>query len=104
MTINRRREIEAAKENGEEEVLQGLFSEDQTQLRMAPPIVDVSETPFFCGREMTDHRSVASRSKGKIIRNSYGNFDLFTPTMLPPGAVHLPCAFNSSAPFKIFQY
>jgi xeroderma pigmentosum group C-complementing protein len=29
--------------------------------------------------------------QGKIPRNAYGNIDMFTPTMLPPGAVHLPC-------------
>jgi xeroderma pigmentosum group C-complementing protein len=29
--------------------------------------------------------------QGKIPKNGFGNIDLFTPTMLPPGAVHLPC-------------
>ncbi|KAL7412810.1 hypothetical protein BDY24DRAFT_362949 [Mrakia frigida] len=66
VTINKKREIEASKERGDE-MKQELYSLEQTRLYQAPAIKD-----------------------GKIPRNGYGNIDLFTPTMLPPGAVHLP--------------
>ena len=42
MTINRRREVEAAKEFNGEELKQALYSLDQTRLFQAPPIKDVS--------------------------------------------------------------
>lgn len=46
MTIGRRRELEAAKELGEGEIQQGLYSEDQTELWRSPPVVDVSHGPL----------------------------------------------------------
>ncbi|KAI7946436.1 hypothetical protein MJO29_010963 [Puccinia striiformis f. sp. tritici] len=67
VTINRRRETELFKMDGQPVPLQGLFAEWQTELLIPPPIVD-----------------------GIIPRNSYGNFDLFAPHMLPQGAKHLP--------------
>lgn len=27
---------------------------------------------------------------GKIPRNSFGNIDIYVPSMIPPGAIHLP--------------
>ncbi|CDZ97394.1 Nucleotide excision repair complex XPC-HR23B, subunit XPC/DPB11 [Phaffia rhodozyma] len=67
VTITRRREAEAFKEESGEEMRQPLYAESQTAIWTADPIVN-----------------------GKIPRNGFGNIDLFAPTMLPPGAVHLP--------------
>lgn len=67
VTINRKRETELLKMDGQPVPLQGLFAEWQTELLIPPPIVD-----------------------GVIPRNAYGNFDLFAPHMLPQGARHLP--------------
>ncbi|PIA13270.1 DNA repair protein Rad4, partial [Coemansia reversa NRRL 1564] len=44
-----------------------LFGEWQTELYRAPPVVD-----------------------GRVPRNDYGRIDLFTSTMLPDGAAHVP--------------
>ena len=41
MTLNRRREVELAKQNGEEQ-MQGLYAEWQTEVFTPPPIVNVS--------------------------------------------------------------
>ncbi|KAA1096428.1 hypothetical protein PGT21_016568 [Puccinia graminis f. sp. tritici] len=67
VTINRKRETELLKMDGQPVPLQGLFAEWQTELLIPPPIVD-----------------------GVVPRNGYGNFDLFAPHMLPQGAKHLP--------------
>ncbi|TQS35705.1 hypothetical protein Golomagni_03868 [Golovinomyces magnicellulatus] len=45
----------------------GLFLEEQTELYQAPPVVN-----------------------GRVPKNSFGNIDIFVPSMLPQGAVHLP--------------
>lgn len=66
VTLTRKREIEEKTRAGEES-LQGLYSLDQTQLYDPPPIED-----------------------GVIPKNGFGNIDLYVPTMLPPGAVHIP--------------
>ncbi|KZV92249.1 Rad4-domain-containing protein [Exidia glandulosa HHB12029] len=66
VTINRRREVEAAAAEGEE-TLQGLYSYAQTKVYVPPPIVD-----------------------GKVPKNDFGNLDLYVPSMLPAGAVHIP--------------
>ncbi|KAI5838005.1 Rad4 transglutaminase-like domain-containing protein [Morchella snyderi] len=65
-TLNKKREIEDAKRDGET-IMEGLYSADQTEIYNPPPIVD-----------------------GKIPRNSFGNIDIYVPSMIPPGAVHLP--------------
>lgn len=67
VTINKRRAQEMAMQDGQEPLMQGLYSRQQTELVIPPPIKD-----------------------GKIPKNSYGNIDLFAPHMLPKGAVHLP--------------
>ncbi|EIW81219.1 Rad4-domain-containing protein [Coniophora puteana RWD-64-598 SS2] len=71
MTIAKQREIEVAMErghNGEEgEVLQGLYARNQTDLYKPPPI-----------------------ENGKVPKNDFGNIDLYVPSMLPPGGVHIP--------------
>lgn len=66
VTIDRRRLIEAGKQSGHQ-VMDPLYGEWQTKLYIAPPIVN-----------------------GEIPRNDFGNIDLYTPTMLPQGAIHLP--------------
>lgn len=30
---------------------------------------------------------------GKVPKNSFGNLDIFVPSMVPKGGVHLPCKF-----------
>jgi xeroderma pigmentosum group C-complementing protein len=52
----------------EERAGTNLYTEEQTELYEAPPVVN-----------------------GRIPRNSYGNLDIFVPTMVPKGGIHLPC-------------
>ncbi|KAG4301062.1 hypothetical protein PCK1_002761 [Pneumocystis canis] len=52
----------------------GLYSESQTELYIPPPIIN-----------------------GKVPRNSYGNLDIFVPSMIPKGAVYLPFSGISQA-------
>ncbi|PHH88953.1 hypothetical protein CDD83_6820 [Cordyceps sp. RAO-2017] len=66
-TLNRRREILEAEAATGEKVLQGLFSREQTDWIIPPPIRD-----------------------GVIPKNDYGNIDLFAEHMCPEGAVHVP--------------
>ncbi|KAG7091277.1 hypothetical protein E1B28_010326 [Marasmius oreades] len=83
-TINRQREIELMKEglpeagmstsvgtdvNGKDsgEVMQGLYARRQTEQFVPDPVVD-----------------------GKVPKNSFGNIDLYVPSLLPKGAVHIP--------------
>ncbi|KAK3898962.1 hypothetical protein C8A05DRAFT_37433 [Staphylotrichum tortipilum] len=66
-TTNRRREIAEAEAATGEKVLQGLYSFEQTDWIIPPPIVD-----------------------GVIPKNEYGNIDLFAEHMCPEGAVHVP--------------
>ncbi|KAH9931640.1 Rad4-domain-containing protein [Epithele typhae] len=51
----------------EDGVMQGLYAKHQTELYRPPPVVD-----------------------GKVPKNDFGNLDLYVPSMLPAGAVHLP--------------
>ncbi|KAH9889795.1 hypothetical protein C8Q73DRAFT_705476 [Cubamyces lactineus] len=51
----------------EDGVMQGLYAEHQTELYRPPPVVD-----------------------GKVPKNDFGNIDLYVPSMLPAGAVHVP--------------
>ncbi|BEI91040.1 uncharacterized protein CcaverHIS019_0311100 [Cutaneotrichosporon cavernicola] len=67
VTIQKRRAQELAMQETGEAIQQGLYAENQTELYIPPPIVD-----------------------GQIPRNAFGNIDLYVPTMLPAGAVHLP--------------
>jgi xeroderma pigmentosum group C-complementing protein len=66
-TTNRRREIAEAEAATGEKVLQGLYSFDQTDWIIPPPI-----------------------QNGVIPKNEYGNIDLFVEHMCPEGAVHVP--------------
>ncbi|KAM0265107.1 hypothetical protein ACHAQJ_000259 [Trichoderma viride] len=66
-TLNRKREILEAEAMTGQKVLQGLYSFDQTDWIIPPPIKD-----------------------GVIPKNEYGNIDLFAEHMCPAGAVHVP--------------
>ncbi|KAH8809005.1 Rad4 transglutaminase-like domain-containing protein [Xylogone sp. PMI_703] len=66
-TTNRRRELAEAEHATGEKVLQGLYSRDQTDWIIPPPIKD-----------------------GIIPKNEYGNIDVYVPSMVPEGAVHIP--------------
>ncbi|KAG5980610.1 hypothetical protein E4U55_003835 [Claviceps digitariae] len=66
-TLNRRREILETEAATGEKVLQGLYSHEQTDWIIPPPI-----------------------ENGVIPKNEYGNIDLFAEHMCPQGAVHVP--------------
>ncbi|KAF1987407.1 Rad4-domain-containing protein, partial [Aulographum hederae CBS 113979] len=68
VTLIRKREIEESTRaaNGEKPT-QGLYSKDQTEWIIPDPIKD-----------------------GKIPRNTFGNIDVYVPSMVPKGAIHVP--------------
>ncbi|GAA5843558.1 hypothetical protein JCM3766R1_002411 [Sporobolomyces carnicolor] len=66
VTIHSKRKEELLKLEGGEVDDQPLYSFDQTVVYVPDPVVD-----------------------GKVPKNSFGNIDLFVPSMLPHGAVHL---------------
>ncbi|KAG8691889.1 hypothetical protein FRC11_006470 [Ceratobasidium sp. 423] len=65
-TVRKKRELEIRRED-EGEVMVGMYAEWQTELYKPPPVIN-----------------------GKIPTNDFGNVDLYVPTMLPEGAVHIP--------------
>ncbi|KAL4933578.1 Rad4 family protein [Aspergillus undulatus] len=67
VTLLRKREIDSQARLTGQKPLQGLYSLEQTQEIIPPPIVD-----------------------GIIPKNDYGNIDCFVPRMVPEGAVHIP--------------
>ena len=67
VTLIRKREIEDAQRETGEKLKQGLYSIAQTDWIIPPPIKD-----------------------GVIPKNAFGNMDVYVPTMVPQGAVHLP--------------
>ncbi|KAK7562973.1 Rad4 transglutaminase-like domain-containing protein [Phyllosticta citricarpa] len=73
VTLIRKLEIEAAERESGEKPTQGLYAEEQTEWIIPPPIQD-----------------------GVIPKNAFGNMDVYVPTMVPKGAVHIP--FRSTAP------
>ncbi|KAG6843606.1 hypothetical protein H0H87_002651, partial [Tephrocybe sp. NHM501043] len=74
-TINRMRELEVMKDELKEagdpgglaETMQGLYARNQTEPYLPDPVID-----------------------GKVPKNNFGNIDLYVPSMLPRGAVHVP--------------
>lgn len=78
-TVNRIRELEILKDGlreagessgtaaAEGEVMQGLYARSQTEPYVPDPVVN-----------------------GKVPKNNFGNIDLYVPSMLPKGAVHIP--------------
>ena len=67
VTLVRKREMEDAQRETGEKLKQGLYSEAQTDWIIPPPI-----------------------RNGVIPKNAFGNMDVYVPTMVPAGAVHLP--------------
>ncbi|KIV86950.1 hypothetical protein PV11_02526 [Exophiala sideris] len=67
VTLTRKREAEEHERMTGEKQMQGLYSSDQTEYIIPPPIKD-----------------------GIIPKNAYGNIDCFVPSMVPKGAVHIP--------------
>ncbi|KIK96449.1 hypothetical protein PAXRUDRAFT_138437 [Paxillus rubicundulus Ve08.2h10] len=75
VTVSRQREMEVALERAnadghacpDEDVMQGLYARSQTELYKPGAI-----------------------QNGKIPKNDFGNIDLYVPSMLPEGAVHIP--------------
>ncbi|KAG1728498.1 Rad4-domain-containing protein [Suillus paluster] len=75
VTIGRKREMEVALEKARtdahggdgQEDMQGLYARSQTELYQPKPVVD-----------------------GKVPKNDFGNIDLYVPSMLPEGSVHIP--------------
>ncbi|GME66888.1 unnamed protein product [[Candida] boidinii] len=61
-------------EDDDKETEVNLYAEYQTELYVPPPIVD-----------------------GKIPENAFGNIDIYTESMLPEGAVHIPGKFAMKA-------
>ena len=57
-------------EGDEEPAGKNLYTEEQTELYEAPPIVN-----------------------GRVPKNSFGNLDIFVPSMVPKGGVHLSCEY-----------
>ncbi|KAJ5172767.1 Rad4 family protein [Penicillium capsulatum] len=67
VTLLRKREVEELQRQTGEKPTQGLYSRDQTEFIIPPPIED-----------------------GIIPKNDYGNIDCFVPSMIPRGAAHVP--------------
>ncbi|KAK4499013.1 hypothetical protein PRZ48_009525 [Zasmidium cellare] len=67
VTLIRKREMEDALRETGEKLQQGLYSWDQTDWIIPPPI-----------------------ENGVIPKNAFGNMDVYVDTMVPKGAVHLP--------------
>lgn len=70
-TLSNRRAEEQARAEGRDST-EGLYASFQTKLYVPPPVTD-----------------------GRVPTNAFGNIDLFTPSMLPAGAAHIP--FNGVA-------
>jgi len=68
VAAKRRPDDDDVGEDGEERAGTNLYTEDQTELYEAPPVVN-----------------------GRVPKNSFGNLDVFVPSMVPKGGVHLPC-------------
>ncbi|KAI5208068.1 hypothetical protein AUEXF2481DRAFT_7912 [Aureobasidium subglaciale EXF-2481] len=67
VTLMRKREMEEAERETGEKLKQGLYGIDQTEWIIPPPIKD-----------------------GVIPKNAYNNIDVYVPSMVPKGAVHIP--------------
>ena len=67
VTLARKREVEEAERDSGGKMKQGLYSRDQTDWIIPPPI-----------------------ENGVIPKNAYGNMDCFVDSMIPLGASHIP--------------
>ncbi|KAK5687841.1 hypothetical protein LTR17_026715 [Elasticomyces elasticus] len=61
-------------EDGEEERITGLYAEFQTEVYVPPAVV-----------------------RGKVPRNKFGNLDVYVPSMVPGGGVHVKHSFARAA-------
>ncbi|KAF2236934.1 Rad4-domain-containing protein [Viridothelium virens] len=68
VTLARKRAAEDVERETGEKAMQGLYAEEQTRWIVPEPI----------------------SPGGTIPRNAFGNIDVYVPTMVPRGAVHLP--------------
>ena len=98
-TVTKLREIEMVREevrmkgegedgDGEKDVMQGLYARSQTEVYVSDPVIDVSFFFFFALRSIL--KTLSLSLKGIVPKNNYGNIDLYTPSMLPHGGVHIP--------------
>ena len=96
-TVNKMRELEVLKEAGAGEseggeggvggeATQGLYARSQTEVYRPDPVINVSIS-ILCLQGVYLFFPV----QGKISKNNFGNIDLYVPSMLPEGAVHIPC-------------
>jgi xeroderma pigmentosum group C-complementing protein len=69
-----RRRQDDEMEEDEENAGTALYTESQTEAYEAPPVVN-----------------------GRVPKNSYGNLDIYVPSMVPAGGVHLPCKSSTSS-------
>ncbi|KAF2113322.1 Rad4 transglutaminase-like domain-containing protein, partial [Lophiotrema nucula] len=67
VTIQRKRELEERERDEGAKPQQALYSRAQTDWIIPPPI-----------------------ENGKIPKNAFGNMDVYVPTMVPKGAIHIP--------------
>lgn len=73
-TLMSKRMEEQARADGQEEATEGLYAYHQTRVYTPPPVVD-----------------------GRVPTNGFGNIDLFVPSMLPAGGLHIPHAGAAKA-------
>jgi hypothetical protein len=69
VTLNKRRQQELAKAEGGEDIMQGLYSEQQTEVFIPPPIQDVRAASLLyraMGSLMADGRSRESFHKTRL--------------------------------------
>ncbi|KAJ7078598.1 hypothetical protein B0H15DRAFT_954498 [Mycena belliarum] len=69
----------------ETEAMQGLYALSQTEPYLPDPVVNVGS------RTILNVPWLIAASQGKIPKNRFGNIDMYVPSMLPAGAVHVPC-------------
>ncbi|KAG6038554.1 hypothetical protein E4U41_004091 [Claviceps citrina] len=98
-TLNRRREILEAEAATGEKVLQGLYSYEQTDWIIPPPIQDgiIPKNEYGYVKRQTvggkaPHLELSRRRRGALTKVPIlsSNIDLFAEHMCPQGAVHVP--------------
>lgn len=68
--------------------MQGLYAEWQTSIYAPPPVVNVSL------RKQRRRHQMLTFVQGIVPKNDFGNIDLYVPSMLPEGGIHLPRMFH----------
>ena len=104
-TVGKMREIGALREAGAtqggptgSEMMQGLYARSQTEPFVPDPVVDVRAgldsllTALFAHLSLNANESLwLFTIQGIVPKNNFGNIDLYVPSMLPNGAVHVQC-------------